>query len=92
MKAYETFLQPVFDGVSYKIEPKGELDIEVMGDVATVRYDYVVRLTMEAEPSMQAESGALTNMVNDNRYFDVVRRQADGSWKAAAHIWNDNPA
>ena len=88
--SYEEFLGPVFDGNSYRIEPRGPITVEVMGDTAIARYDYVIHVVMTGDEI--ASEGALTDMVNDMRYFDTLRRQEDGSWKAYTHIWNDNPA
>ena len=89
---YEVFLGPVFDGASYKIEQRGDINIEVIGDMAIARYDYVIRVNLFGQSDDITSDGALTSAVNDMRYFDTLRRQADGSWKCYTHIWNDNPA
>jgi len=86
---YAAFLEPVFDNASYRIEQRGPVHVEVMGDTAIARYDYIIHVTMTGDDI--ASEGALTDMVNDMRYFDTLRRQEDGGWKAYTHIWNDNP-
>ena len=88
---YEDFLGPVFEGATYHSERKGPIQVEVMGDMAIARYDTIIHLTMKSEGDDIASEGALTDAVNDMRYFDTLRRQDDGSWKAYTHMWNDNP-
>ncbi len=88
--AYEAFLGPVFEMASYKITPVSPFDIEIMGDVALVRYDYVIRLTLADQDAAPA-AGALTAQVNASKYFDVARRQQDGGWKVYRHTWNASP-
>lgn len=88
--AYEEFLGPVFQMASYKITPVTPFDIEIMGDVALVRYDYVVSLTLKNQDAAPA-AGALTAQVNASKYFDVARRQQGGGWKVVRHTWNASP-
>ncbi len=75
---------------SYKITPVTPFDIEIMGDVALVRYDYVIRLTLADQDAAPA-AGALTAQINASKYFDVARRQQDGGWKVYRHTWNASP-
>jgi len=52
--------------------------IEGVGDLAYVRGRYRMTLAIEGSP---ADSG---------KYFEIRRRQADGSWKLAADIFNSD--
>ena len=56
-------------------------EIEASGDLAFVRYhtrgSYLVRATGEAVPY-------------DQKCLDVLRRQPDGSWRVARHMWSSN--
>lgn len=88
--AYEEFLGPVFTVASYRIETVSPAKIEVHGDWALARYRYVIRLTMKDEG--EVAEGALTAPANDSKYFDVLKRQADGSWKTYIHTWNASPS
>lgn len=88
--AYETFLGPVFTVASYRIEVVTPANIEVHGDWALARYRYVIHLTMKGEG--EVAEGALTAPANDSKYFDVLKRQADGSWKTYIHTWNASPS
>lgn len=90
-EAYGAFLQPVFDGIRYAIEPKSDIEIEFHGNIALARYRYVVTLTFEKDTGVKAADGALTDTVNDSKYFDVLRRQPDGTWKTYIHTWNASP-
>ena len=87
---YKEFLRPVFEMASYEIDPQTGFDIEILGDVAVARYDYTVRLTMK-NPDAPVQEGALTDAENKSKYFDVLRRQDDGSWKVYRHTWNAAP-
>lgn len=89
IKAYETFLGPVFTFASYRIEIITSAKIEVHGDWAMARYRYNIHLTMKGED--EVAEGGLTAQENDSKYFDVLRRQADGSWKTYIHTWNASP-
>jgi len=91
IEAYETFLGPVFTVASYRIETVTPAQIEVHGDWALARYRYVIHLTMKGEEGQVAE-GALTAPANDSKYFDVLKRQADGGWKTYIHTWNASPS
>lgn len=87
---YREFLVPVFEMASYEITPVGPFDIEIMGDVALISYEYVIRLTLKNQDAAPA-AGALTAQVNASKYFDVARRQAGGGWKVYRHTWNASP-
>lgn len=90
IEAYETFLGPVFTVASYRIETITPAEIEVHGDWALARYRYNIHLTMKGEG--EVAEGALTAASNDSKYFDVLKRQADGSWKTYIHTWNASPS
>ncbi|MFN3230570.1 MAG: YybH family protein [Alphaproteobacteria bacterium] len=89
--SYEAFLQPVFDNATYQISPISAIDVEVQGDWAFARYDYEVRVEMKEGSTEIGQEGALTDNVNRSKYFDVLRRQDDGSWKVYRHTWNAMP-
>lgn len=86
--AYAEFLIPVFEYGKYEIVPRGDLKIELLGDIALTRYDYIVNIYEGADSIEQ--SGALNQESNDMKYFDVLRRQEDGTWKVLVHMWNQN--
>ena len=85
--AYAEFLIPVFQYGKYEIVPRGDLEINVLGDIALTRYDYLVKVYADAN---KMQNGALTQESNDMKYSDVLRRQEDGSWKVLLHMWNEN--
>ena len=90
IKAYEAFLVPVFQTATYKIITKTPHDIQVIGDWAFVRYDYEVRINLKNVDKNINQEGALTQPINNSKYFDVLKRQQDGSWKVFTHMWNNN--
>ncbi len=89
-KDYATFLSPVFENATYKIEPIRAFDIELLGDVALVRYDYLVHVTMKDGVNTITDSeAALTKLTNKSKYLDVLKRQASGEWRVFRHMWNE---
>jgi len=78
---YRKFLQPVFVNDTYRIEAVGPTDIQVDGDLAYARYDYIIHRT----PKGSAETFSTLR-----KYLDVMRRQQDGSWRVYKHVWNYN--
>lgn len=90
IKNYAQFLIPVFANAAYKITHIGALDIEFLGDdFAVARYDYIVDVTMESGVDVITDSDAALDLLSNNlKYNDVLRRQADGSWKVLRHMWN----
>lgn len=92
-EAYAKFLIPVFDNAEYKIESLGDIDIQIEGDIALARYDYIVYVSMKAGVANITDSAAaLDQMVNKSKYLDVLKRQADGGWKVLRHMWNEAPS
>jgi ketosteroid isomerase-like protein len=92
-EAYAKFLIPVFDNAEYKIESLGDIDIQIEGDIALARYDYIVYVSMKAGVANITDSAAaLDQMVNKSKYLDVLKRQADGGWKVLSHMWNEAPS
>lgn len=89
---YAEFLVPVFDSASYKITPASDYDIEILGDMALARYDYIVSVFLNEGVEGVEQAGALNQQESNLKYSDVLRRQADGSWKVLRHTWNDNVA
>ena len=84
---YRTFLGPVFDVASYEIDQKTPKNIKFYGDIATVEYNYVVYITFIGDAKSVPSKGALQDTVSDSIYFDVLKRQEDGSWKCLVHTW-----
>lgn len=90
--AYGKFLLPVFQYATYRIERLGTPQIELMGDYALVRYDYVVHITMaKGVDKITDNQAALDKLVNRAKYLDIVKRQDSGGWKVFRHMWNDAP-
>ena len=84
---YRTFLGPVFDVASYEIDQKTPKNIKFYGDIATVEYNYVVYITFIGDAKSVPSEGSLQDTVSDSIYFDVLKRQEDGSWKCLVHTW-----
>lgn len=58
-------------------------EVEVMGDWAFMRGHYTLTLTPKAGGDAIKDRG---------KYLDLLRRQADDSWKFARLIWNSDQA
>lgn len=84
---YKKFLGPVFDYATYEIEEKSPREFEFFGDVAIVRYHLVVYITPLGNSDATPSEGALQDAVSDSIYFDILRKQEDGSWKCLVHTW-----
>jgi len=89
---YANFLIPVFENAEYKVKPVGDIDIQILGDIALVRYDYTIDITMKTGIANITDSAAaLDKPVNSSKYHDVLLRQIDGGWKVLRHMWNEAP-
>jgi len=88
---YAAFLEPVFAAATYRIEVTSPPAVEVLGDVAVARYEYVIHLKLKKPEQAVTEPGALTASRTAARYFDVLRRRRDGGWAVWKHIWNASP-
>jgi uncharacterized protein (TIGR02246 family) len=78
---YAAMLEGIFATDTFKIDVLSPSTIEVAGDWAWARYDYVIHRTpIGSEQTFSAE----------RKFLDVLRRQADGSWGVYRHIWNYN--
>jgi ketosteroid isomerase-like protein len=90
IEAYGEFLIPVFNNASYKIINLSDWDIEFIGnDIAQVRYDYIIEITLKSKTKLITESKAtLSKLSNNLKYNDLVVRGADGQWKVLMHMWN----
>lgn len=86
---YAKFLEPVFAGANYRIEVTQPQQIQVLGDIAVAEYEYIVHLKLKDESAGIAEPGALTAERSKARYFDVLRKRADGKWGVWRHLWQD---
>lgn len=86
---YAGFLEPVFAAADYRIEVLRPPQVEVAGDMAVAEYEYVIHLALKDAGTGVTEPGALTAERTAARYFDVLRRQDDGSWGVWRHLWQD---
>ena len=83
---YAAFLQNVLPVAAYRLELLGEIDIDVVGDIALVEYHKKIEMTLTSSQTI-TEPGALSSDVSVNKYIDVLRRQEDGGWKVYRHAW-----
>lgn len=85
---YASFLEPVFANATYEIEVVDLPSVVVVGDVAVAEYDYVVHISLKDADVGITQEGALTAQRTRSRYFDVLRKKADGNWAIWRHTWN----
>ncbi len=85
---YASFLDPVFSTADYRIDVISYPAIDVVGDMAVAEYEYVVHLALKDPEVGVEQEGALTASRTHSRYFDVLRRKADGNWAIWRHTWN----
>lgn len=78
---YAAMLEGVFATDTFKIDVTSPAAIEVAGDWAWARYDYVIHRT---------PIGSEETFNPERKFLDVLRRQPDGSWGVYRHIWNYN--
>ena len=74
-------LEGVFSTNTYEIVPQTPATIEVAGDWAWSRYNYVIHRT---------PNGSQETFSPERKFLDILRRQPDGSWGVYRHIWNYN--
>ena len=86
---YGDFLKPVFAAATYDITVDVTPEILVWGDTAIVQYDYTIDLNRKDPDVGVDEPGALTASRTSARYFDVVRKRADGTWRVWRHSWQE---
>ena len=84
---YAKFLEPVFKDADYVIEVKAPHLITIVDDIAVAEYEYVIHLTLKDPDRGISEPGALTASRSEARYFDVLRKKADGKWSVWRHTW-----
>jgi uncharacterized protein (TIGR02246 family) len=78
-QAIRAWHEKIWDGTEYECSGTVE-EVQVFGDWGMVRGTFSGVFTT-ASGELQPISG---------KYLDIVRRQADGSWKIARAIWNLN--
>ena len=86
---YGEFLKPVFAVATYDITVDVLPEIEVWGDTAIAQYEYTIDLNRKNPEVGVDEPGALTASRTSARYFDVLRRGADGQWRVWRHSWQE---
>ncbi len=84
-EGYREMLEQVFNTSTFNIEVVDEGTIEVDGNMAYTRYDYIIHTTSTTSDSKESET-----ISTYRKFLDVMRRQSDGSWKVYKHIWNYN--
>lgn len=89
---YGDFLIPVFASATYRIDIIKLQQVQVMGDTAIAEYEYIINIDLKDPDSAITQPGALTAARNHARYFDVLRKQADGRWGIWRHLWQDMPS
>ena len=80
-EGYASMLEGVFATDTFEIEVKDSGTVEVAGDWAWARYDYVIHRT---------PIGGDVTFSSERKFLDIMRRQPDGSWGVYRHIWNYN--
>lgn len=88
---YGDFLVPVFASATYRIDVAKLQEVRVMGDTAIAEYEYIINIDLKDPNTAITEPGALTAARNRARYFDVLRKQENGSWGIWRHLWQDMP-
>ena len=83
---YAAFLENVLPVAQYTLTQLGDLQLTVIGDLALTEYHKRVEMQLNSDQGV-SEPGALTANVSVNKYIDVLRRQADGSWRVYRHAW-----
>lgn len=78
---YGVFLGPVFTSDRFEIEVAEPAAIEIDGDLAWARYDYIIH---------RLPAGSDTRISSYRKFLDVLKRQPDGSFRVLKHIWNYN--
>ena len=78
----------MFATADYRIEVVKLPTIELLGDVATAEYEYIIHLDLKNPDVGVTEPGALTESRTKSRYFDVLRKRADGRWAIWRHTWS----
>ncbi len=79
--SYGVFLQPVFASDAFEIEVVVAPSVQVDGDLAYARYDYIIH---------RMPVGGEARISSYRKFLDVLRRQPDGSWRVFKHTWNYN--
>lgn len=88
---YGEFLVPVFASATYRIDVAKLQEVRVMGDTAIAEYEYIINIDLKDADTAITQPGALTAARNRARYFDVLRKQENGSWGIWRHLWQDMP-
>ncbi|EED36587.1 conserved hypothetical protein [Luminiphilus syltensis NOR5-1B] len=84
---YSTFLGPVFEMATYKIEVISYPEITVVGDMAVADYEYIIHLTLKDPEVGIEQEGALTAQKTHSYYTDVLLKEDDGTWGIWRHTW-----
>ena len=79
-EAIQAFYQSRFDQFTLELAAS-QAEAEGAGEWAFARGTYTIKLTPKAGGEPIEYSG---------KYMNISKRQADGSWKMARHIWNSD--
>jgi uncharacterized protein (TIGR02246 family) len=79
-EAIQAHFQTLLDQVTSELVVSQE-EVEVAGDWAFSRGTHTVKLTPKAGGETMEDTG---------KYLNILKRQPDGSWKIARHIWNSD--
>jgi len=75
------FFEPSFGAFNINVAIYGEIETQISGDMAFSRGTYILSLTPK-------EGGPKTTI--DGKWLDILKRQADGSWKIYIDMVNFN--
>jgi len=75
------FFELSFGAFNINVATYGEIEIQILGDTAFSRGTYTLSLTPK-------EGGPKTTI--DGKWLDILKRQADGSWKIYIDMVNFN--
>lgn len=79
-KSVEEYYQAIFDQYEPKLSSHYE-EVEVSGDLAFGRG--IAKVELKSRNNGETE-------ISTAKYLNILKRQADGSWKTTHDIWNSN--
>ena len=79
---YQSVLIPLFQAARFRVALSPPTLLDVAGPWAYAQY--------EGEATTLSAAGA-DSFTMRNRYVDILRRQADGTWRVRLHSWHNAP-